>query len=188
MAEQEQICVGSGYIYEMDFDGVTGTIPDDATIEVDANRLGYIEKGATLTYAPTTHLFKADYGYIMRNALTEESVTLKLGLISWFTSKLDRLCSTARITETTTPTGGTGRTVLIGGVRNFDGKTHLFRFVHLDPVWGDIRITIVGMNTAGIVLTYAMDASTNIEPEITATPSDTQGTLVILNMTDPVTA
>lgn len=177
--EKVGIPVGSGYIYETIFDG--STIPADEDIEIEANRLGHIEKGATLTYKPTFKTFKDDMGKVARNVLTDEEATLKLGLISWVYSKLSALCSTCRVTEK-----DGGRTIKIGGIANDDGKQHLFRFVHPDKLLGDVRITIVGTNTGGLSLAYAPDSSTNIEPEITAEPSDDEGTLVLLDIEDHV--
>lgn len=175
--EKTGIRVGSGYIYEMTF---TGEIPEDGVIEVDANRLGYIEKGATLGYKATFKNFTDDMGKVKRAKLTAEEVTFKFGLISWVYSKLNALCSTARVTEK-----DGGRTVKIGGIENDDGKKHLFRFFHPDKELGDVRITIVGTNTGGLSLKYAPDDSTSLEPEISAEPNDKEGTLVLIDITDP---
>ena len=179
MAEKKGIPVGSGHIFETEF---TGEIPENAVIETDTNRLGYIKNGATLTYTPTYQTFTDDMGKVKRTKLTAEDVKFKLGLISWVYSKLAALCSTYRVTET----AGTGRTVKIGGADNDDGKKHLFRFVHPDKQLGDVRITIIGTNTAGLTLTYAPEDASLIEPEITAEPSDAEGTLVLIDITDPV--
>lgn len=178
--EVHGIPVGSGYIYETAF---SGNIPEDNIIEIEINKLGYIEKGATLTYKATFKKFKDDMGRVARNVLTEEDVTFKFGLISWVYSKLNKLCSTCRITEK-----DGGRTIKIGGIGNDDGLKHLFRFVHPDKQLGDVRITIVGTNTGGLSLKYAVDDSSNIEPEISAEPSDDEGTLVLLDIKDPITS
>lgn len=180
MAEKEGIAVGSGFIYESPF---TGEIPADAEIEVEQNRLGYIKNGATLTYTPTYESFTDDMGKVKRTKLTEEEVIFKLGLISWKYSKLNALCSTCRVTEDTEKGA---RHIKIGGVDNDDGKKHLFRFVHKDKQLGDVRLTVVGTNTGGIELTYSPEDPNQPEPEITAEPSDEEGTLVLLDITDPV--
>jgi hypothetical protein len=178
--EKQGIPAGSGYIYETAF---SGTIPEDNVIETDVNRLGYIEKGATLTYKATFKKFKDDMGRVARNLLTDEDATFKFGLVSWVYSKLNKLCSTCRVTEK-----DGGRTIKIGGIGNDDGLKHLFRFVHPDKLLGDVRITIVGTNTGGLSLKYAPDDSSNIEPEISAEPSDDEGTLVLLDIKDPLTS
>ncbi len=46
----EKIVLGSGTLYCMDF---TGTLPKNTAIEVDDNRLGYIQGGASMEYKPT---------------------------------------------------------------------------------------------------------------------------------------
>lgn len=176
-SEKFGIPVGSGFIYETAY---TGEIPEDDAIETPENRLGFIKKGATLTYKATTKSFTDDMGKVKRTTLTEEEVTFKLGLIAWAYSKLSALCSTCRITER-----DGGRTIKIGGIENDDGKKHLFRFVHPDKQLGDVRITIVGTNTGGLSLQYAPDDATTLEPEITAEPNDTEGTLCLLDVTDP---
>jgi len=177
MSEVIGIPVGSGYVYEMPF---TGTIPKDTEIETDANRLGYIEKGATLTYKPTYKTFTDDMGQVRRSKLTAEEATFKFGLISWAYGKLNALCSTCRITE-----ANGKRTIKIGGIANDDGRRHLVRFYHPDNELGDLRITIVGTNTGGFALKYAPDDPTGLDPEITATPSDDEGTLILIEETDP---
>ena len=175
--EKLGIPVGSGYIYET---GFTGDIPEDNVIETEPNRLGYIEKGATLAYKATTKKFGDDMGKVKRTALTDEEVTFKFGLIAWVYSKLNALCSTCRVAEK-----DGGRTIKIGGIENDDGKKHVFRFVHPDKQLGTVRITIVGTNTGGLSLKYAPDDATTVEPEITAEPNDNEGTLCLIDVTDP---
>lgn len=176
--EREGIPVGSGYLYETTFDGTN--IPEDDVLETEENRLGYIEKGATLNYKTTYKTFKDDMGRVGRTVLTDDEATLKLGLISWIYSKLEKILSTCRVTEK-----ANGRTLKIGGIANGDNKQHIFRFVHPDSLLGDVRLTIIGTNTAGLTLQYTKDGSTNVEPEITAEPCDDEGTLIILDITDP---
>ena len=55
----------------------------------------------------------------------------------------------------------------------------MIRFVHEDPVDGDIRITIVGNNQSGFTLAFAKDKETIVEVEFKALPHDTDGTKVI---------
>ena len=71
------------------------------------------------------------------------------------------------------------RTIKIGGINNNDGKQYIFHFVHEDKKDGNVRITIVGQNTAGFSLAFAKDAETVIDAEIKALPNDNDGTLII---------
>ena len=73
------------------------------------------------------------------------------------------------------------RTIKIGGIGNADGKIHLFRFVHPDAQYGDVRLTIVGTQTGGFKLSFKPDDSGNMDLEITAQASDTEGTLILLD-------
>lgn len=168
---EEKIVLGSGKLYIMEF---TGTIPDDTTLEAEDNLLGLIQGGATLEYKPTYYEAKDDLGLVSKTILTEEEVVLRSGIMTWCGKTLAKLCSTARITE-----ANGKRTVKIGGVENQDGKKYVLRFVHEDPVDGDIRVTIVGNNQAGFTLAFAKDKETVIDAEFKALPMDNEGTKII---------
>lgn len=165
------IPVGSGYLYHAIFNG---SIPDDATIETEVNRLGYIEKGGEVDYKPTFKTFKDDFGIQQRTVLTAEEATFKSSLIAWSSSDFATFASTARVTET-----AGHRTIKIGGLANDDGVIHLFRFVHPDAQYGDVRITVVGTQSGGFTLKYATDDSSDMALEITAQASDGEGTLIV---------
>lgn len=167
------IPVGSGYLYH---DVFTGTIPNDSDIETEIHRLGYIEKGGEIAYKPTYKVFKDDYGIQQRTVLTAEEATFKASLIAWAMSDFNTFASTARVTESQGR-----RTIKIGGLGNDDGKVHLFRFVHPDATYGDVRITIVGTQTGGFTLSFKPDDASNMALEITAQSSDAQGTLILLD-------
>ena len=167
----EKIVLGSGKIYCVEH---TGTIPEDTVIETEDNRLGYVQGGATLEYAPTFYEAKDDLGYVSKTILTEEEATLKSGIMTFNGETLTKLCATGRVTETEGK-----RTVLIGGAGNQDGKSYVIRFVHEDAVDGDIRVTIVGRNEAGFSLSFAKDKETVIDAEFKALAKiDTDGTLI----------
>ena len=172
----EKIVLGSGKIYCVEYNG---TIPENATIETEENRLGYVQGGATLEYAPTFYEAKDDLGYVSKTILTEEEAKLKSGIMTFNGDTLTKLCATGRVTET-----GTTRTVKIGGAGNQDGKSYVIRFVHEDAVDGDIRVTIVGRNEAGFSLSFAKDKETVIDAEFKALAKvDTEGTLIVYEET-----
>lgn len=166
-----EIPVGSGNLFETEF---TGSIPNDNVIETEANRIGHIEKGATIQYKPTTKTFTDDFGVVSRIKLTAEEVTLKASLIAWSSANMDVFAMSTRVTETQGR-----RTIKIGGLRNASGKNYLWRFVHPDAEYGDVRITIIGTNTGGFTLSYKPDDAGNLDLEITAQPSDGEGTLIV---------
>lgn len=168
---EEKIVLGSGKLYIMEF---TGTLPDNATLETEANLLGLIQGGASLEYKPTYYEAKDDLGLVSKIILTDEEVTFKSGIMTWCGNTLAKLCSTARISE-----ANGKRTVKIGGLNNQDGKKYVLRFVHEDKVDGDIRVTIVGNNQAGFTLAFAKDKETVIDAEFKALPMDNEGTKII---------
>ena len=174
----ERIVLGSGKVYCLEF---TDSIPEDTIIETDANLLGLIQGGATLTYTPTFYEAKDDLGLVSKKFITEEEAILKSGIMTWNGATLQKLCSTARVT-TDAPTHT--RTVKIGGSGNYDGKKYVIHFVHEDAVDGDIRVTIVGSNEAGFELAFAKDKETVINAEFKAQPHDSEGTLIIYKEED----
>lgn len=174
----EKIVLGSGKLYTSEF---SGTVPDDATLEVETNLLGLIQGGASLEYKPKFYEAKDDLGLVQKTILTEEEVTLKSGVLTWNGKTLKKLSSTARVTE-----ANGKRTVKIGGLNNQDGKKYIIRFVHEDEVDGDIRITIVGNNQAGFSFKFAKDKETVVDAEFKAAPMDNEGTLIMYEEDIPV--
>lgn len=144
--DSERIILGSGKLYCMVF---TGEIPADTAIEIDANQLAHIKGGASLEYTAETYTAKDDLGVVQKTILTSEDVTLKAGLLTWCAKTLEKLCATARVTETAKK-----RTVKIGGIKNQNNKKYLIRFLHEDSEDGNIRVTIVGRNEAGFSFTF----------------------------------
>ena len=174
----DKIVLGSGKLYVDEF---TGELPEDAAIEVEAKLLGYIQGGATLNYTPTFYEAKDDLGIVSKKIITEEEAVLKSGVMTWNGTTLKKLTPTARVTEDkATKT----RTVKIGGLGNNDGKKYVLHFVHEDKTDGDVRITIVGSNEAGLELTFAKDKETVINAEFKAQPQDNEGTLILYKEAD----
>ena len=179
----DKIVLGSGKLYIDTITATNGvyTIPADATIEADEKLLGYIKGGATLEYTPTFYTVKDDLGYVSRRYLTEEEVVFKSGILTWNADVLDKLCSTATVTSSTGK-----KTVKIGGVDNFDNQMYVIRFVHKDDIEGDIRVTVVGNNTAGFELQFQPDTETVLNAEFECVPGvGSKGVLVVFEETVP---
>lgn len=170
---KETITLGSGKLYSVEY---TGTIPSNTDLEKESNILGYIQKGASLDYKPEFYVAEDDLGIVKKQILTKEEVTFKSGILTWNAETLKKLVATGRITEDAEKGM---RTIKIGGINNNDGKQYIFHFVHEDKKDGNVRITIVGQNTAGFSLAFAKDAETVIDAEIKALPNDNEGTLII---------
>ena len=168
--ESKKIPLGSGEVYVTVYNG---TLPTDSVLETEANRLGYIQGGASVEYKPTRYTAKDDLNKVSKSITTDEEATFKLGLITWNANTLSKLTATGTVTETSGK-----RTIKIGGIANQNYEKYVFRFVHKDPVDGDIRITVVGSNEAGFVLAFAKDKESTINPEIKCEPQ-TDGTLIV---------
>lgn len=181
----QKIVLGSGKLYVATISATAGvyTIPADNVIETTANLLGYIQGGATLEYTPTFYTVKDDLGYVSRRYLTEENVVFKTGVLTWNGNVLDKLCSTATVDET--DTANHTRTVKIGGIDNYDNQMYCIRFVHEDDAEGDIRLTVVGNNTAGFELQFQPEAETVLNAEFECVPGvGSAGTLIVFTEED----
>ncbi|WP_066679317.1 hypothetical protein [Clostridium septicum] len=169
----EKIVLGSGKLFIAEF---KGSIPDNKTIEVEKNLLGLIQGGATLEYKPSFYSAKDDLGLAEKEILTDEEATFKSGIMTWNGKTLEKLCSTARVTEEKEKKK---RIVKIGGIGNYKSTDYILRFVHEDKQDGDIRTTIVGKNQAGFSLSFTKDKETVIDAEFKAKPHDKEGTRII---------
>ena len=168
----KRITLGSGKLYCLPY---ASTVPEVDTICVEDNLLGYIKGGATLEYAPSFYEAKDDLGYIQKTIITEETATLKSGILTFNGETLNKLCDTGRVT---TDKETQRRIVKIGGVGNAQGAKYILCFHHEDPIDGDIWVLVVGQNQAGFSLAFAKDAETVIDAEFKCLAQDTEGTLI----------
>lgn len=170
--DKQTITIGSGYPYLIPY---TDTIPTVEEICVEKNLLGYSQGGAALEYADEIHEEKDDMGHVRKIITTSEELKLKLGLLTWNGHTLANLIDRCKVEEKDGK-----RITKIGGAGNAQGKYFVVCFHVPDKQDGDLWVLIVGRNTAGATLTFATDAGTKLEPEFTAMPQDTDGTLAQL--------
>lgn len=168
--KKEKIVLGSGHTYTKEF---TGELPSIEEIETEENRLGHTSGGASLEYTPESYTASDDFGIKTKTIIIKEEALLKLGICTFCGTTLEKLTSTARVTEENGK-----RIVKIGGIGNDNGKSWVVLFAHKDKKDGNIYILIVGKNTAPLTLTFAKDAETVINPEFKAEPQDDEGTLI----------
>ena len=171
---KDNITLGSGKAYIAEF---SGAMPDVATLCVAENLLANIKGGAELSYTEETYEEKDDLGLVSKVITTSEEALLKLGLLTWNGNTLKNLADRCTVTEDKTK--GT-RTIHIGGAGNTQGKEWVVCFFHEDKKDGNLWVLIRGRNTAGMTITFAVDAGTVIEPEFKALPQDDKGTLITL--------
>lgn len=177
--EKDRIALGSVDVYVTEWTGTAiSDIPDDATLEVDANLIGRTKDGAEFEYQTTWYYVKSDDGKAARNELIDDNGYMSYGMITWNGDTLVKLISTASATTSGTSPNIKRRT-LIGGAANDNGKTYLFRAVHEDKVKGDVRYTMIGKNINGFAAAYKPGQPTTITPRIQAEPFSDGHLLVI---------
>jgi hypothetical protein len=171
--DKDVITLGSGMIYAAEFTG--DTMPTVDTLCVEENRLGYIKSGAALEYTEETYEEKDDLHRVSKVITTNENAVLKCGLITWNGKTLEKLVDRCKVTEEAGK-----RTIKLGGHGNAQGKYYAICFKHEDKKDGNLWVMIRGTNSAGLTLTFAVDAGTKIEPEFKAMPQDDAGTLITI--------
>jgi len=169
--ERKKITLGSGDLMIKEYDG---TMPLYSDFKVDSDLLGYISGGCTLEYSGEWYTAVDDTGKVSKALITSEEILLKSGIMTWNGKTLEYLCSTARVTDDKT----TGiRTVKIGGIGNYNGKSYALCFHHHDPVDGDVWLVVRAVNQGGFALAFAKDKETVIDAEFKCLPQDEEGTL-----------
>ena len=166
----ERIILGSGHTYVVAYNDA---IPEDSVIEVAENLLGATSGGASLEYTQEKYTAKSDDGTKTKTIIVDENAVLKTGIMTLVASNLKKLVETGRVTTKDKRT-----TLKIGGANNADGVNYLVRFVHTDAEDGDVRITLVGKNQAGLTMAFAKDKEVVVDAEFKAESMDAEGTLV----------
>ena len=169
--EKERMILGSGELFAKAF---TGEVPEATALCVDANRLAFIKGGASLEYKASFQEAQDDLGRVKKTILVEEEATLKSGACTINANVLDKLIDTGRVTET-----ATRRTIKIGGIGNATNQNYAICFWHKDEQDGDIWVTVLGRNQAGLTLSFAKDKETVVDVEFKCEPLDDEGTLII---------
>ena len=170
--DKNTITLGSGKIYVKAFADAMPTVEE---LCVDENLLGKIKGGAALEYTQETYEEKDDLGTVSKIITTKEDALLKLGLITWNGTTLQKLVDRCKVTEE-----GGKRVTKIGGAGNAQGGYYAICFFHEDKTDGNLWVLLKGLNTAGFTLTFGTEAGTVVEPEFKAMPHDTDGTLIEL--------
>lgn len=169
--DAEVITLGSGDLMIKEYTG--DTMPAYTEFDAETDLLGRIQGGATIEYSGEWYEAKDDTGKAVKTIITEEEALLKSGVITWNGKTLEKLCSTARVTES----GGI-RTVKLGGVGNHNGKSYAICFHHTDKADGDVWIVVRAVNQGGFSLAFVKDKETVIDAEFKCLPQDNEGTLI----------
>lgn len=173
----KDVILGSGKIYLMPYES---TIPTDALIEIEANELGEVQGGATVSYKPTVKQVRNDLGTFSKSFVTSEEASLKSGVMTWNLSTLKALASGGKVTVV-----GTKETFKIGGA-NTAFEKYIARFVHEFADGRILRCTVVGYNHDGFELAFDPENETVIDFEIKAESMDSTGCLVSIEIETPI--
>lgn len=170
----EQMILGSGDLYVAAY---TGSIPDDETLEVAANQLGYIKGGATIEYKPEEYTINDDSNTIYKRYVISEEITFKTGILSWNLSTLQTLCAKCTYTDATATSI---RTLTLGGKGVCEMDKYVVRFVHTKTDGKKIRVTLVATASAGLSLAFAPDKETTVDAEFKAISHNSVGNQLII--------
>lgn len=166
--ENEEIILGSGDFYSMTY---TDIIPDDATLEVDANHFGHTKGGASIDYKPTIYEATDDSNKVLRRIITKEEATMKCGTMSINMANIQKMAP-SNLTDDTTKHE---KILKIGGKTTLEN--YILRFVHTKPDGTKLRCTIIGNATSGFTFQFNPDKETTLEPTFSAL-SQPDGTLI----------
>ena len=81
MSDKNEIVLGAGEVYMMKFTGAQ--MPEENTIEAEANNVGHCSGGFTVDYKPTKYDVKNQYEQIVKSFITNEEITAKTGILTW---------------------------------------------------------------------------------------------------------
>ena len=170
MPNVEDILLGSGKLYIAELDN-GGAIPSDIVSE--ANCVGDIKGGATLSYAPEIKEIKNDDDETRKIFIIREVVKLKTGVMTWALETMNKLSVGGTYDST-------GKKLTIGGVKSV--KQYAFVFVS-DQDFGNLTVTLKGSNLSGWEIAFNPENETVVDAEITAAKQN-GGTLVTIEQSE----
>lgn len=157
--QKEQILLGAVEVYMLDI--ANGTVPTDATIEVDANNVGHTSGGTTVEYMPEKYDVKNSYGETVKSVARGSKATIKFGMLQFHAENVKRL-NNAKIEYSVDGEAWTdtfaAATTKFKRLR-FDSKyplgTVLVRLVHTKDDGKKVRTTMFGQGGNGFSTEYS---------------------------------
>lgn len=152
--------MGAGELYLMEMTGEA--IPEDATIETEANNVGETSGGAAFEYKPEKYDIINSYGATVKSFITKEECTFKTGILTWDLEKI-KLLTTAVLTKDSSKNINKLTFTGSGALKNV-----LVRFVHTKDDGKKIRLTMVANAGNGFNMEFSGEKETIIDAELTA--------------------
>lgn len=187
MAVAQNLTLGSGKLYVKALTDET-TLGSLTTYCTDANHVGWIKGGATITYTPSTYDVKDDMGAIYEHFITSESVKFSAGLLTWNKDVIQTLVNNE--TVTTTPA-----TQSVGAITNIEiganGFTTMDKYIVVFEAKADSkgcirRFGLIGTSDAGLNLSYKPESETSINLNFTACAYGTEHKLLRIEEQAPL--
>lgn len=182
VASVEEYTLGSGDLFIKEYTAGTAVTAED--VISTGERLGEIKGGASLEYTTETKEDSSDLGRTKIVIISKEDVVLKSGVMTWNGKTLEKLCQTARVTQSV---DNKKRTIKIGGLAHAANKSYAVAFQYKGDGKKGLTVLIVGKNTAGFTVSFSSDNATVIDAEFKAQALDNDGTLVVIEETIPDT-
>ena len=182
VASVEEYTLGSGDLFIKEYTAGTAVTAED--VITNGERLGEIKGGASLEYTTETKEDSSDLGRTKIVIISKEDVVLKSGVMTWNGKTLEKLCQTARVTQSV---DNKKRTIKIGGLANAANKSYAVAFQYKGDGKKGLTVLIVGKNTAGFTVSFSSGNATVIDAEFKAQALDNDGTLVVIEETVPDT-
>lgn len=160
MKDKDEILLGAGEVYLMEFTGTK--LPEESLIEAAENNVGHCSGGFSVDYKPTKYDVLNQYDKVVKSFITKEEITAKTGILTWDLRKLE-LLSTAEYTEDKIKK--IRKIVFTGKGKSL--KTVLLRFIHTKENGKKIRFTMIGQGGSGFALEFTNKELT-IDAQISA--------------------
>ena len=176
MATKDML-LGSGDLYIINYTG--GDIPADATIETEANMIGGIKGGATVSYTPTIYSVSDDMRRMKKSLITAEEATFKTGYLSFDLGEIAKIALGSNLQQTY---DGTKSTLSVGGGQTI--SEYLLRFVHTMGNGKKVRVTMIGTPVSGFELAFSPENESVINAEFSAVPMNAQGQLFTIEVSE----
>ncbi|MEC1768283.1 hypothetical protein [Schinkia azotoformans] len=169
----QNILLGSGKLYLGLVDNVATATEEQ--IESALTEVGAIDRGASITYAPTfTEVDSANYG-TLASFLTKEEVTFTSGVLNWNLKNLENFSAGSYSEDTTAGTKRIG----IGGLKSV--PINYLRFVHEKEDGKKLIVNIFkAQSQNGFALTFDNENPVVIDAQFKAlaVPGKSDGNLV----------
>lgn len=172
------VVLGSGDLYICNWTNGEA-FPDNATVEVDTNKIGNISGGAEIEAKATTTNVTDDFNVSVKEFITKEEATFKTGILTWNMPILNKLVVNGEVVDDAT---NHKSTLFIGG-RNTNGiKRYLVRFVHAFDDGKKLRVSLVGSPNGEFKFNFDPEKATVIDTTFSAISHDNDGTLIRIEM------